>query len=169
MFQRQGKADVFDVLGIEAGEHGDRQQLQAGIDSSGGVASGDGRTNGWAVAVDREHADSQSRRGARGARDGFRHVIEFQSRKTFLPRPMSHSMIFVPPRICKLEADLVKGDDIAELFDHALGLLDGIDVERDDQAVRSVRRGSHGSFWGLHRCCHSNVILAGSRARVKPQ
>ena len=163
VFERQGEAHVGQIILVEGGEHGHREDqrfartgLDAGVDRSAddrGIA-GDGQ---------------EFRAGAGdiggGITDRRGDIGQLRVEEDFLPQAEQFIRQGKAATEHLLQADLVEGDRVAQGRDHVPRIDDARHIERDDQPVaqgdiEAGRHISHGRPYTFSsRCSRSHAEI----------
>jgi hypothetical protein len=123
------EAQVVEVAPVEAGQHGDGEDLQVPLLAAGGFEDA-------VVAVDRGEGDRAPAELAHGGGHGLRDVEQFQVQEDLLlalEQPVHHLESLA--REEELEPHLVEEDRLAQRLDEPLRLGGGGHVEREDQPL----------------------------------
>jgi len=130
-------AQLIQIVVVEAGEDGDRQNHQAGTGRAGGV-SGGAQHPAAARSVYGKHADAELRSLTHGGGDGVGDIVIFQVEED--PAPGSYQ---VPHQLralssIKLHTDLVAESGVADGRHNFLCGGRGRDIEGNDQMLAGI-------------------------------
>src|SRR5215218_4015428 len=142
--------EIVVVVRSEHG-HGEDFQVRSGF-------SGDGRAHGLRIGVDRQERGAEAGHGAHAFLHRVADVVELEIEKDLLALSDQLPGELEAARIGELVADLVEGAGVPDTLDDGAGLLDGGDVQTDDELVANVSYGN-GIRRKRHRSAHGWVTL----------